>query len=87
MSPYFSFLDSLFISISFIRSFYSFPAFISAFAAVSIILEIIKSLASWSDSAIPFYVLEKFDFSRSESRIISDLRFFFKVFISHKFRK
>jgi hypothetical protein len=87
MSPSSPSLGLLIIPAFFMGSFYSSPASISAFAAISIVLEAVRSLASWSIIAILFYVWEELDFPRSESRVVSDLRFFFRIFISHEFRK
>jgi hypothetical protein len=87
MSFYSLFSDLLFILIFLIGFFYSSLAFTSTFAIIFIILKITKSLASWSDIAILFYVLKELDFPRFKNRDIFDLRFLFKIFISHEFRK
>jgi hypothetical protein len=67
--------DSLFVFAFFIGFSCSFLAFISAFAAIFITLKEVISLASWSDIARPFCVLEKLNSPRSEGRFTPDLRF------------
>jgi hypothetical protein len=87
MFSYSLFLGLLTVFIFFIEFFCFSPASASIFVAVFIVLEAARSLASWLAIAIFFYVWEKFDFSRSEGRVISDLRFLFKVLISYEFRR
>jgi hypothetical protein len=87
MSLSFFFSGLLIVLAFFMGFFYSFFAFVSAFVTIFAILEAVRFLASWSIIAIPFYVWEELDFSRFEGRVVFDLRFFFKVFISHEFRR
>jgi hypothetical protein len=77
MSLYSSLLNSLFVPVFLIKSFYLFFAFTSAFAAISVTLKEVIFLASWSDIAKLFYVLKEFNSSRFEGRFILDLRFLF----------
>jgi hypothetical protein len=59
MFSYSPFSDPLIVSIFFMRFFYSFPAFVSVFVTVFIILKAARFLASWSAIAIFFLRIER----------------------------
>jgi hypothetical protein len=87
MFSYSLFSDLLIISGFFMKSSCSFFAFTSAFAIVFIVLEAVRFLTSWLAIAMLFCVWEELDSSRFENRVVLDLRFFFEILISYKFRK